>query len=202
VVSRERWPAWLTVVVTVVALVCWALIGLVGIGAWLAYRGCGSVDPGDPENYSVVSIYNDIQDTVVLGPCWGAYCDSTPVTIPVGHATEVDAACAATGSDMTSWQVTDAVNGLTIGFIAVDTPSKHDGLMYPVSRASKTRSIATQPVPTAPAVGLDTWRPPGIAAEARWSSSYRSKYFRSLPLISSLRRWRRRATSSASSWFG
>ena len=45
---------------------------------------------------------------------------------------------------MTSWEVKTA-RGRVHGYIAVDTPPKHDGLVFRVSRASLNRSTPTAP---------------------------------------------------------
>lgn len=102
--------------------------------------GCGSIDPTDAANYSAVTILNDTQTPVVVGDCLGGECQ-------LGHASSRlppraqfhdHAACAATGGDMTSWEITGA-GGKLLGYIAVDTPRKTDGLVFAVSRASRDR---------------------------------------------------------------
>jgi hypothetical protein len=138
---RSRWPT-LLVVLAIVAAVGFG--GLVAIDAWLMHVGCGSIDPTDPNNYSVVSILNDTRDPVVVYDCRGAYCDAGTVTLPPDMGTRVQAACNATGSDMTSWRLA-TVSGSTIGYVAVDTPRKHDGLVFLVSRATHNRALASLP---------------------------------------------------------
>ena len=107
--------------------------------------GCGSVDPTDPANYSTVSILNDTARSVVLDQCRGDYCDPDqgPLRLAPHERVRANAACASSGSDMTSWRVSGAT-GL-LGYIAVDTPRKHDGLIYRVSRAGPSRVVATMP---------------------------------------------------------
>jgi hypothetical protein len=107
--------------------------------------GCGSVDPTDPANYSTVFILNDTARPVVLDQCRGDYCDPDqgPIRLAPRQRVRANAACGSTGADMTSWRVT-GVTGL-LGYIAVDTPRKHDGLIYPVSRALPSRVQATTP---------------------------------------------------------
>jgi len=109
-------------------------------------RGCGSVDPTDPANYSAVTILNDTSGAVVIDECPGAYCQAgkLPVRVAPGGRFSDDAACGASGTDMTSWRVTGSARKL-IGYIAVDTPRKHDGLVFHVSRASPDRHTPTPP---------------------------------------------------------
>lgn len=104
--------------------------------------GCGSVDPTDPANYSTQTIVNDTAHAVVVDHCSGAYCHPAylPVRLAPGQRFHDDAACAASGADMTSWRITRS-DGTTLGFISVDTPRKHDGLVFHVSRASASRTI-------------------------------------------------------------
>jgi hypothetical protein len=108
--------------------------------------GCGSVDPTDPANYSVVAILNDTPRPVVIAACPGAYCDAArlPVRLAPGQSFTDDAACGATGTDMTSWRVT-RIDGKVLGYIAVDSPRSRDGLVYKVSHASPNRHSATSP---------------------------------------------------------
>jgi len=107
-------------------------------------QGCGSIDPTDPANYSSVSLLNDTNSLVVVDQCKGSYCSGsgTPVSLPPGQELPEHAACGASGGHMTSWRITHA-NGALLGYIAVDTPRKHDGLIYPVSRASRDRRTPT-----------------------------------------------------------
>jgi hypothetical protein len=107
-------------------------------------RGCGSIDPTDANNYSEVVILNDTKVPVLVSDCKGSYCVSERVNrLSPGKSRTFQAACAASGSDMASWQVTSA--GGPARFIAVNTPKKHDGLVYPVSHAGVSRAIATKP---------------------------------------------------------
>jgi hypothetical protein len=103
-------------------------------------HGCGSIDPTDPANYSVVWIDNDTAKVVSVGNGQGAYC-SFPATLGPGQKVTVDASCDATGAQMTSYALTS--NGQPIGYIAVDTPRKHDGLVFDVSDVSRSRSVPT-----------------------------------------------------------
>jgi hypothetical protein len=54
------------------------------------------------------------------------------------------AACAAAGADMTSWRIADP-RGTVLGYLAVDTPQKHDGLVFPVSRHTANRETPSVP---------------------------------------------------------
>ena len=143
-------------------IVIWAVIapvalivgGLFGLDLWLQHVGCGSVDPTDPGNYSTVSIRNDTPRPVTIGDCRGAYCYDTgrvgdnsgaPFLLRPGKATIVNAACGVSRSDATSWRLADVADN-TIGFIAVNTPRKHDGLIYAVSRATTSRDRPATPI--------------------------------------------------------
>jgi hypothetical protein len=118
-----------------------------GIEIQLHIAGCGSVDPTDPANYSTVRITNDTTSGVVVDRCQGTYCyHDLPRPVAPGSSITVDAACDASGSQMTSWRVTRQ-DGKTLGFIAVDTPRKHDGLVYDVSHATPARDQPTRPAP-------------------------------------------------------
>jgi hypothetical protein len=100
--------------------------------------GCGSVDPTDPNNYSTLSIVNDTRGSVIVDHCSGAYCapDDLPRRLSRGaRYTGAHAACGVSGGDMTSWRVTTD-RGKLLGFIAVDTPRRHEGLVFRVSRAT------------------------------------------------------------------
>ena len=107
-------------------------------------RGCGSVDPTDPNNFSEITILNDTPSAVVVADCPGAEChaDQLPVRLSPGQSYGDDAACGSTGADMTSWRLNTS-EGTLIGYIAVDMPRKHDGLVYRVSRASHDRHTPT-----------------------------------------------------------
>jgi hypothetical protein len=104
------------------------------------------VDPTDPANYSSISILNDTSKPVRLDACVGDYCRgyNVPTELQPGQRFQDHAACAASGRDMTSWRIS-AGDGRLLGYIAVDTPRKHDGLVYPVSHASSNRTTATLP---------------------------------------------------------
>lgn len=115
-------------------------VGLFVIDAVDMDNGCGSIDPTDPANYSVVWIDNDTANLVSVGNCQGAYC-SFPAKLRPGQRVSVDAACGATGSQMTSYAITS--DGQPIGYIAVATPRKHDGLVFDVSNVSRSRSTPT-----------------------------------------------------------
>jgi hypothetical protein len=108
--------------------------------------GCGSVDPTDPGNYSDVTIHNDMPAPVVVDECSGAYCvvENLPVRLGPGQSYEDHAACGASGGGMTSWEVKTA-EGKVLGYIAVDTPRKDDGLVFNVSDASNSRTTPTAP---------------------------------------------------------
>ncbi len=131
---RPRWYVLAVVVVIVAAL------GV--MDAVMSARGCGSIDPTDANNYSEVVIVNDTAKRVTVSDCRGAYCVSEPARqLRPGQSHIFQAACAATGGDMTSWRVSDSSGPL--GFIAVNTPKKHDGLIFPVSHASTSRTTPT-----------------------------------------------------------
>jgi hypothetical protein len=124
------------------------VVGFFGavIGAQVAMdrAGCGSVDPTDPGNYSEVFISNDTPRLVVVDDCQGAYCrpDQGSMRLAPRQQVQVHAACAASGDAMTSWRVTGA-DGAILGYVAVDTPRKQDGLTYPISRVNPDRDTAT-----------------------------------------------------------
>jgi hypothetical protein len=88
-----------------------------------------------------VTLFNDTRATVLVDDCRGDYCnpDQPVVRLAPAAAGDVNAACAASGKYMTSWRLT-TTTGNTVGFIAVDTPRKQDGLVYPVSAATDSRS--------------------------------------------------------------
>jgi hypothetical protein len=117
---------------------------LIGVQLHADALGCGSIDPTDPANYSTVTIVNDTPSPVVVGHCVGSYCrvDQLPARLAAGQRFTGNAACGVSGSDMTSWQLTGG-DGRTLGFVAVDTPRKHDGLVFDVSRASRDRRTST-----------------------------------------------------------
>ncbi|WP_322769038.1 hypothetical protein [Frankia sp. Cr1] len=110
--------------------------------------GCGSVDPTDPGNYSEVVLSNDTPRPVVVDDCRGGYCRSDQGAMPLAPGqrvqvqVQVQAACAASGDNMTSWRVT-STDGAVLGYVAVDTPRKQDGLSYPISRIGHDRTTAT-----------------------------------------------------------
>jgi hypothetical protein len=108
--------------------------------------GCGSVDPTDEANYSTVAILNDTSSAVIIDGCPGDYCDMSqlPARVAPGQRFKGDAACSASGPDMTSWRVTN-IGGKVLGYIAVDTPRDHDGLVFRVSHASHDRRTPTPP---------------------------------------------------------
>ena len=150
--GRARW-ALLGVAIPFGCLPAAIVVLVVGLFVALMFAqaaddaiGCGSVDPTDPSNYSTVVILNDTAAAVTLDQCRGDYCnpDQDPTRLAPGRRVQVNAACASSGADMTSWRVTGPT-GL-LGYVAVDTPRKHDGLVYPVSRASGSRSTATPPM--------------------------------------------------------
>jgi hypothetical protein len=107
--------------------------------------GCGSIDPTDPANYSAISILNDTFEPVIVDECAGDYCRADrPTSLAPGQELHDQAACAATGSGMTSWRITDP--SLTIlGYVAVDTPRKRDGQVFVVSDLSTSRDRPTVP---------------------------------------------------------
>jgi hypothetical protein len=137
-----------TVVALIVGSLAGAMLALICAALFVAEfalvaRGCGSVDPTDPDNYSVVTVVNDTVHTVTVDDCRGAYCNYPDVRrLRPGDQTRVDGACGVTGADMTSWRVR-AIGIAPIRYIAVDTPRKHDGVVYLVSRASLRRDVPT-----------------------------------------------------------
>jgi hypothetical protein len=116
------------------------LVALVTVDVIDQARGCGSVDPTDAANSEAV-VRNDSSQPVMLLDCQGTYC-TEPVPIEPGSTAAIQAGCAASGSDMTSYRVT-ARNGDELGYIAVDTPRKQDGITYDVSSASRNRETPT-----------------------------------------------------------
>jgi hypothetical protein len=106
--------------------------------------GCGSIDPTDPANYSEVTILNDTPAVVIVGECRGLYCpvDERPANLSPGRHFNGQAGCAVSRADMTSWQLTSN-SGRVLGYVAVDTPRKHDGLVFDVSHASRDRRTPT-----------------------------------------------------------
>lgn len=139
---RRRWL--LILAIAVPGLVVLALIGAEVLGT---VAGCGSVDPGDPANYSSIRILNDSAEPVIVDQCVGSYCrpGAPPSRLAPGQALAVDAACGVSGSEMTSWQVSRADDGSGVGYIAVHTARKQDGLRYRVSHASASRRQPTPP---------------------------------------------------------
>jgi hypothetical protein len=132
------------VLIGVSVVIVGTLIGLV-VAAEVAstVKGCGSVDPTDPANYSQITIVNDEPDDVIVSSCRGAYCTRNgPVRLAPGRRFAGDAACGASGGDMTSWEVTTD-RGIVLGFIAVDSPRKNDDLIFRVSRSSPNRRTPT-----------------------------------------------------------
>jgi hypothetical protein len=144
-VPRTRWQrvrlvTFVGVPCAVVALVFALLVFADMLGS---VTGCGSIDPGDPTNYSQLSIVNDTAAPVVITDCSGAYCyQKLPARLLPGQAFSDDAACHATGANMTSWKV-NSTDGQVIGFIAVDSPRSRTGLIFDVSNASPSRLIPT-----------------------------------------------------------
>ena len=119
--------------------------GLFAIEVASEAYGCGSVDPTDPNNYSAVELRNDTAQAVIVGDCKGTYCNiDQPTRIEPGGQAQVWGGCGDSGSDMTSYRVTDP-SGHERGFLAIDTPKKRDGLIYDASRLSPTRRTATRP---------------------------------------------------------
>ena len=149
--ARTRWPRIVRVLVTIfgvafVTIVGVVFAGLFAIQEWEDKIGCGSVDPTDPANYSVVSIRNDTRYPVVVSGCNGGYCNLLDHVLlrPGKHLSDLDAACRASGSAMTSFRLS-TVDGTTIGYIAVDSPRSRDDLVYPVSHAQSRRKLAAIP---------------------------------------------------------
>jgi hypothetical protein len=142
-VPRRRRSRWLLIAAIVVP--CVIVLALIATEALDMARGCGSIDPTDPANYSRVAIVNDSVEPVVVDQCTGTYCnpDDPLSRLDPGQALTVDAACAASGSDMTSWRLTASDDGHLLGYIAVHTSAKQDGLRFRVSRASASRDVAT-----------------------------------------------------------
>lgn len=139
--TTQRWRVTRGLVIGAVSLVVAALLVADIVGG---ARGCGSIDPGDPANYSVASIRNDRPSPVIIDDCEGSYCsgDVTSVQLAPDHLLTVHAACGADGNRMTSWHV-GAPSGTTLGYIAIRTPQKHDGLVFDLSRASHRRDTPT-----------------------------------------------------------
>ena len=139
---RERWSLGLLIggpAVIVGALIAFVVVAEVVSTA----KGCGSVDPTDPANYSRVTIVNDRSSDVVLDNCQGAYCTLTqPVRLRPGQHYADDAACGVSGSEMTSWQV-NTDNGMVLGYVAVDSPRSNNSLTFRISHASPSRRTPT-----------------------------------------------------------
>jgi hypothetical protein len=108
--------------------------------------GCGSIDPTDPLNYSSFTIVNDTSSIVVVDDCSGAYCDTAdlPRRPNAGGRFADHAACGASGRDMTSWRIR-STDGTLLGYIALHSPRKHNGLIFDVSRSSRDRRTPTPP---------------------------------------------------------
>ena len=105
--------------------------------------GCGSVDPTDPANYSRITILNDESTNIVVDNCQGLECTlGQPVRLNPGQHYRDNAACGESGARMTSWQIRSS-DGTALGYIAVDTPRKNDGLTFRVTRASRDRRTPT-----------------------------------------------------------
>ena len=139
-----RRPRWVRRALIVAAVVILGL--LVAAEVVDGATGCGSVDPTDPANYSEVTILNDTAVTVTVNDCVGGYCHADlPARLLPEQRLADHASCAASGADMTSWRVTTD-SGRVLGYIAVDTPRKHDGLVFPVSHARADRKTPTSPV--------------------------------------------------------
>ena len=116
---------------------------LVAAQSGFVRAGCGSVDPTDEGNYSRVAILNDTIQPVVVDQCQGDYCraDQDVTHLEAGARLSVDAACGRSGADATSWRITH--DAAPFSYVVVETPRKHDGLVFSVSRASKDRSTPT-----------------------------------------------------------
>lgn len=140
-------PRWRRVVLTLTVVAAGALVvaflttDIIG-----STRGCGSIDPSDPMNYSAITILNDTHANVIIDDCRGSYCsgDTTTVALSPGKPLNVHAACGMSGAQMTSWRVSGA-DRKTLGYIAIQTKRKQDGLVYPVSAASRDRRTPTPP---------------------------------------------------------
>jgi len=134
---------WIAVGVTLSALILGALLAAEIVDD---IAGCGSVDPTDPANYSMITITNDTARTVVVDDCVGDECQiaDLPATLRPGESYDDHAACGVSGADMTSWRIRSAA-GAVLGYVAVDTPRKTDGLRFRVSRASRDRRTPTSP---------------------------------------------------------
>jgi len=125
-----------------IAVPCLVVVGLFGADLADHSAGCGSVDPTDPANYSRVWIRNDTGSPVFVGDCEGGYCSSGfGMNLAPQDRVAVDAACGASGRDMTSWAV--VTESHPTRYIAVDTPRKRDGLVFDVSKASASRTVPT-----------------------------------------------------------
>lgn len=120
-----------------------AVVGLlIAADAYGHVSGCGSVDPTDPSNYSTGQLVNDTKQPVVVGDCQGDYCVG-PANIPPGGAAPVRGACAATGADMTSYQVTRSSTRQTVGYVAIANRRSQTSLVFRVSNLSLDRVTGT-----------------------------------------------------------
>jgi hypothetical protein len=140
---RQRWG--LGLLIGVPAVIVSALMAFVVVAEVVSSaKGCGSVDPTDPANYSRITIVNDQSSDVIVNNCQGSYCTLTqPVRLGPGQRYAGDAACGASGTDMTSWQVNTA-SGMVLGYIAVDSPRSNDSLIFRVSQVSHSRRTPTR----------------------------------------------------------
>jgi hypothetical protein len=126
-----------------VLVLCAPLALLIATFAYNARTGCGSIDPTDPANYSRITILNDQSASIVVDDCEGGDCTlSHPVRLAPGQGYADNAACGMSDARMTSWQIRSS-NETPLGYIAVDTPRKNDGLVFRVSNASRDRRTAT-----------------------------------------------------------
>jgi hypothetical protein len=128
--------------------VCVGLVALVAIllvagETYDTVKGCGSVDPTDPSNYTIATIKNDTPNAVSVDACTGTYCslDTVSPLLP-GQSLQIRGACGASGDQMTSYQVSRG--GTTIGYVAIETTKSRTGVTYVVSHLSPNRTTPTR----------------------------------------------------------
>ena len=120
-----------------------AVVGLFVADIVGQVKGCGSVDPTDPNNYSSVTVRNDTSRLVTLTDCRGGYC-SGDVRLPRNRTVVVRAACGVSGDELTSWRVLDS-NGRSLGYIAVHTPKSGDLTLNLSTAITDARTRASVP---------------------------------------------------------
>jgi hypothetical protein len=114
------------------------VVALIAADAADMAKGCGSIDPTDPANYSVVTIVNDTGQSVRIANCAGTECSpGGPSNLAPGQRITAHAACAATGKDMTSFEIAATGSGQTLGYVAVQTEHSNDRPTYRISTLSR-----------------------------------------------------------------